>query len=69
MTLQNEFTTHFQASPLILMRVELLVSSQSCRGDVDAWCKRALTESFGVNIINFGANRSLTGWKEMKRFY
>ena len=44
MTLQNGFETHFQASPLILMRTEPLASSQSGRSvDADAWCKRGLT--------------------------
>ena len=44
MTLQNGVATHFQASPLISMRTELLASSQSCRSvDADAWCKWALT--------------------------
>ena len=33
-TLQNGFATHFQASPLISMRTELLASSQSGRSVV-----------------------------------
>ena len=43
MTLQNGFATHFQASPLISMRVELLASLQSDHSvDADALCKWAL---------------------------
>ena len=43
MTLQIGVATHFQASPLISMRTESLVSSQSCGSiDADAWCKRGL---------------------------
>ena len=37
MTLQNGFATHFQVSPLISMRTESVVSSQSGRSvDADA---------------------------------
>ena len=43
MMLQNGFTTHFQASPLISMRTVSQASSQSGRSvDADTWCKRAL---------------------------
>ena len=39
-SLQNEFATHFQTSPLISTKAESLASSQSCcRVDADAWCK------------------------------
>ena len=44
----NGFATHFQASPLISMRTELLASSQSCHSiDADAWCKRAINTLVG----------------------
>ena len=43
MTLQKGFVTHFQVSPLISMRTESLMSSQSDRSvGADAWCKQAL---------------------------
>ena len=53
MTRQNGFATHFQASPLISMRTESLVSSQSGRiVDADAWCKRALMGPFTPAILS-----------------
>ena len=46
MTLQNGIATHFQASPLISMRRESLVSLQSGHSiGADAWCKRALSHT------------------------
>ena len=50
MTLQNGFATHFQASLLISMRTESVASSQSSRSiDADAWCKRALRNTWCVS--------------------
>ena len=42
-SLQNGIATHFQATPLFLMKTESQASSQSYRSiDADAWCKRTL---------------------------
>ena len=41
--LLNRIATHFRVTSLFSMRIELLVSSQSCRSiDADAWSKWAL---------------------------
>ena len=54
----------FQVSPLILMRTELLASSQSGRSvDADAWCKQTLIASFVGCVVRTlrlpcGRNRS-----------
>ena len=41
--------SHSEVISLFSMRTGLLVSSQNCRSvDADAWCKRALTESFQI---------------------
>ena len=58
MTLQNRFATHFQASPLILMRTESLASSRSCRSiDADAWYKQTLITGENVYFGGFESSR------------
>ena len=43
--LQNGVETHFQTTPLFLMRTVLVASSQSHHSvNTDTWCKRALTK-------------------------